>query len=143
MGHLIADEHSDLLLAAIVKLTEAMALLHEITRRREEARIDPFLDGQFSDSELSYIARIYSAVELHNKFLEQGNEGLFSVGGKSLNKRIKTVRDFIVISEVDLLRVPNIGRKSVNDVKAVLAANGVKLAQFKWWNELENQGEVA
>jgi len=138
----MTDAEDELLLSAVVKLTEAMALLKEITRRRDAALIDPFLDVKFDDSELAYTTRINNAVELHNKFLEQGNEGLFSVGGKYLNKRIETVRDFIAISESDLLRIPNIGRKSVNEVIAVLSEHGVKLAPYRWWKEVEDAEEV-
>ena len=132
-----------LLLNALVKLTEATALLKEIYRRREAAHLDPFLDQKIEDSDLAYTTRIINAVELHNKFLEDSNEGLFSVGGKYLDKKIETVRDFIALSAADLLRVPNVGRRSVDEVIAVLSAHGVSLARYRWWKEVEAENEVA
>jgi hypothetical protein len=139
------DDHSDLLLAAIIKMTEGMALLNEIIRRRDAARRpptgNPFLEARFEDSDLAYIARIYRAVELHNKSIDSGHGGFLRLGGEYLDKRIDTVRDFIAISEHDLLLVPNVGRRSVGEVKAVLSAHGLRLAPYTW--KYEAAEEVA
>lgn len=40
---------------------------------------------------------------------------------------VRTVRDLITKSEVELIRAPNFGRKSLNEVKEILSVFGLKL----------------
>jgi|TARA_B100001094_G_scaffold283765_1_gene296744 DNA-directed RNA polymerase alpha subunit len=44
-----------------------------------------------------------------------------------LNLELKYLKDLVVLSEGDLLRVPNFGRKSLNEVREVLAELNLKL----------------
>lgn len=43
------------------------------------------------------------------------------------NEGIRTVRDIVAKSEFELMRTPNFGRKSLNEVKEILSVFGLKL----------------
>lgn len=43
------------------------------------------------------------------------------------NNGVEYVGDLVQLSEVDLLKIPNMGRRSTRDIKDVLAATGLKL----------------
>ena len=43
------------------------------------------------------------------------------------NLELKYLKDLVVLSDGDLLRIPNFGRKSLNEVKEVLAELNLKL----------------
>jgi hypothetical protein len=46
------------------------------------------------------------------------------------DQSLKTLGDVAIRSEAELLRAPGFGRKSLNDVKGVLARNGFRLAKY-------------
>ena len=43
------------------------------------------------------------------------------------NEGIRTVRDLVVLTEAELLRVPNFGRRTLREVKEILAVFDLKL----------------
>ena len=44
-----------------------------------------------------------------------------------VSENVRTVSDLISMTECDLIKIPNMGRKSVNEIKEVLAAYGLSL----------------
>lgn len=44
-----------------------------------------------------------------------------------LNDNINTIADLLPHSEADLLRLPNLGRRGINEIKATLASLGLQL----------------
>ena len=47
------------------------------------------------------------------------------------NSNMRTVRDVVTAGEGDLLRIPNFGRKSLNELKELLSSQGLRLSWYK------------
>jgi hypothetical protein len=58
------------------------------------------------------------------------NHQVYRGDGHYVDAPIKTFGDLCALSELDLIRQPNISRKSVNHVKEVLASYGLHLARY-------------
>jgi DNA-directed RNA polymerase alpha subunit len=52
--------------------------------------------------------------------------------GKRFDHPINTVGELITFSEMELLRVPNLGRKSLKELKGFLQSHGLRLAESSW-----------
>jgi hypothetical protein len=131
----------DLLLAALDKLAEAISLLRESIRENggdlPGEIIEP-VDEPFLDRKIKTINFGGSTTRVHwmceNGWLVDGYS-------RMQGKPVETVRDLIAFKESDLLRVSNVGRLTVDRVKTVLAAHGLKLRTPPPWVD-PNEGEV-
>jgi DNA-directed RNA polymerase alpha subunit len=105
-------DEMDALYKAINKLEEVTALLHEIVLAKQVPIDEEFLDKKIADidwgegtSRIRHMCRYSSGY----------------------SNPIVTVRDLLTISEAEMMRKPNFGRTSLNRIKAVLSAHGLKL----------------
>lgn len=80
---------------------------------------DEFLDMSLLELELS--------VRTINALYRQRSSYILGSDGTYEPDPIKTVRDLIEFSEAELLREPNFGRKSLQEVKEVLGYHGLAL----------------
>jgi hypothetical protein len=59
-------------------------------------------------------------------------------------ENIFLIGDLVTREEADLLRTPNLGKKSLNEIKSVLASRGLHLGmQVKDWTGGEGAGSLA
>lgn len=87
------------------------------TRRQQETEVDPILLQPVDDLELT----VRSANCLKT-------ESIFYIG------------DLVQRSEMDLLKTPNLGRKSLNEIKAVLADRGLSLGMvIENWHSIPRE----
>lgn len=111
--------------------TRQEAIAHEVVYT-SETRIDKFVRDNGLEH-LEGIKSVLSAWEAFNQH-EQKNRSInsFSFNVRTLNcllaERISTVADLLQYSEHDLLRTPNLGRKSLDEIKEVLLGNGWQLS---------------
>ncbi len=68
--------------------------------------------------------------------LTQRTTGLESINTLKLEARarnclvtgnIRTIRDLVTLTEAELLQIPNLGRRSLNEIKEALASRGLQL----------------
>ncbi len=118
-------EHMDIRFDRIEALLKVIPEVAELEQQRikqeEEARqkeLDKYLDIKVEDLELT--VRSYRCLKhAHGHLQVWGSaEGTFN---------LKTVRDLIKYTEAQLLNIPSFGRKSLNEVKELLASMGLSL----------------
>lgn len=89
-----------------------------------------FLRSKLSESDLQQLADIlYSQRSKYDRPIDQLDLSPRTVQGLTY-QNLRTVGDLLKKSEAELLRTPNFGRKSLNEVKTVLASEGLALGQL-------------
>jgi chromosome segregation ATPase len=117
------DKRFDRIEALLKVIPEVAELEQQRIKQEEEARqkeLDKYLDIKIEDLELT--VRSYRCLKHAHGHLQAwgGVEGIFN---------LKTVRDLIKYTEAQLLRIPSFGRKSLNEVKELLASMGLSLSK--------------
>ena len=105
-------------------LNEAITLLHlEVTEEVTKADDLEFLERRLEEIDFGkgHTTRILNAAKNHVTYVGDGTW---------IPTPLVTVRDLISVSDAELIREPNVGRKTVNMVKAVLKEHGLKLKDY-------------
>jgi DNA-directed RNA polymerase alpha subunit len=96
---------------------EAIAEIERLRGKQEPIIDDAFLDTPLREIDFGPLitARVH-----HLKCWKIGE-------GELVDVPVKTVRDLVGLTEAELLRAHNVGRSTVESIKRVLAAHGLRL----------------
>ena len=123
------DHDNEQIMQALLLLDEATAKLRSIVGARvANGTTVVEIDEAFLDRRVKTIDFGNYTGRLHQLF---DNAGSFEGPNCAwVPKRIETVRDLVSMTEEECLRVWNVGRKSVDRMKSVLAAHGLELGML-------------
>jgi DNA-directed RNA polymerase alpha subunit len=121
----MTDDHYYMRLSAIeVRLEEALTLVRSLKNDRQIKMAEREVDT-------TDIGTITEGV------LDEGIDEVNFMGNATRiynclhNANVVTVRDLVLLTRYELLRIPNIGRKSLHHVEATLKERGLRLGMFK------------
>jgi hypothetical protein len=126
-GHvMLVREQAEELLAEIERLrTQLRAAQNKLAGQTDATPVDSdFLDVEISDIDFGKgtTARVRFMCSNYQTYVDSDGLGR----GNYTPSPIVTVRDLVARSEAELLREPNIGRLTLDRMKQVLAAHGLK-----------------
>lgn len=117
----------DRIRTAMRLLDEAQRLLRLTIEETAVAPDEAFLDCRLADVDFGkvYSGRAHNCFKNHERYI--GN-------GRYEPEPIITVRDLISLSPAEVLREPNLGRKTLKAIEGVLAAHGLTLqgGPYSW-----------
>ena len=121
------SHHDEVILKALEHLDAAMALLRAIVGSKGGRPLVP-VDEDFLNADLQSIDFGYYTSRVHH--LARYATYYDHAKGKRVPKDLITVRDLVSLTELDCSRMDNVGRKTVDRIKVVLASHGLRLGMF-------------